>query len=187
MDVVNGILCYLKSCPWKGIIFSAHGHLGIEGYTDADWAGCLDDRQSTSGHCVFDGGNLISWRSKKQNVVARSTTEVEFRSMASGLCELLWVKMMLEELRLFERGPLRLFYDNQDTINIINNPVQHDRTKHIEIDIHFIKEKLDGGMLHVSYVKSVDQLADILTKGVSPVVFSKICSKMGLIDIFAPS
>ena len=134
MEVVSRILRYLKSCPGKGILFSAHEHLRIEGYTDADWAGCLDDRKSTTGYCVFVGGNLISWRSKKQSVVSRSTAEAEFRSMASGLCEVLWVKIMLKELRVLGNDPLRLFCDNKATINIINNPVHHDRTKHIEID-----------------------------------------------------
>jgi hypothetical protein len=187
LEVVNRILRYLKGCLGKGILFSNHGHLKVHGYTDADWAGCLDDRRSTSGYCVFVGDNLVCWRSKKQNVVARSTAEAEFRSMASGLCELLWLRVLLSELGLFDGAPLQLYCDNQAAINIVHNPVQHDRTKHIEIDRHFIKEKLDEEMLHVSYVKSVDQLADILTKGVSTVVFSEICSKMGLIDIFAPS
>ena len=93
------------------------------------------------------GGNLVSWRSKKQSVVARSTAEAELRSMASGLCELLWLRLLLTELRLFRGGSLRLYCDNQATINIVNNPIQHDRTKHIEIDRHFIKEKLDEGEL----------------------------------------
>jgi hypothetical protein len=187
LDVVNRILRYLKGCPGKGILFSNHGHLEVEGFTDADWAGCLDDRRSTSGYCTFVGGNLVSWRSKKQSVVARSTAEAELRSMASGLCELLWLRLLLTELRLFRGGSLRLYCDNQAAINIINNPVHHDRTKHIEIDRHFIKEKLDEGELQVGFVKTGDQLADVLTKGVSVVSFSKLCDKMGLLDIFAPS
>lgn len=106
LDAVNRILRYLKSCPGKGILFSRNGHLSIEGYTDADWAGCLDDRKSTSGYCMFVGGNLVSWRSKKQSVVSRSTAEAEFRSMASGLCELMWLKILLKELKLFNNSPL---------------------------------------------------------------------------------
>lgn len=187
LDVVHRILRYLKGCPGRGILFSNHGHLKIEGFTDADWAGCLDDRRSTSGYCVFVGGNLVSWRSKKQSVVARSTAEAEFRSMASGLCELMWLRILLSELRLFDGGPLQLFCDNQAVIKLIHNPVQHDRTKHIEIDRHFIREKLDEGLLQVGFVRSENQLADVLTKGVSVVSFEKLCSKMGLINIFAPS
>jgi hypothetical protein len=187
LDYVHRILRYLKSCPGKGILFSNHGHLDIEGYTDADWAGCLDDRRSTSGYCVFVGGNLVGWRSKKQSVVARSTAEAEFRSMASGLCELLWHKILMTELCLYNGAPLQLNCDNQAAIQIVNNPVHHDRTKHVEIDRHFIKEKLDEGLLQVNFVNSGDQIADVLTKGVCGLNFVKFCDKMGLLDIFAPS
>ena len=187
LNAVHRILRYLKSCPGKGILFSNHGHLRIEGYTDADWAGCLDDRRSTSGYCMFVGGNLVSWRSKRQSVVARSTAEAEFRSMASGLCETMWLRILLSELGLYDSAPLQLYCGNQATINLVNNPVHHDRTKHIEIDRHFIREKLEQGALHIGFVKSVDQLADVLTKGVNVVLFDKLCSKMGLIDLFAPS
>jgi hypothetical protein len=187
LDSVNRILRYLKSCPGKGILFSNNGDLNIEGYTDADWAGCLDDRRSTSGYCVFVGKNLVGWRSKKQSVVARSTAEAEFRSMASGVCELIWLKLLLRELHLYNGAPLQLYCDNQAAIKIVNNPVYHDRTKHVEIDRHFIKEKLEAGTLQVNYVRSEKQLADVLTKGVCVLNFSEICNKMGLLDIFAPS
>ena len=187
LNAAYRILRYLKGCPGKGILFSNSGHLSIECYTDADWAGCLDDRRSTSGYCIFVGGNLVSWRSKKQSVVARSTAEAELRSMVSGICELIWLRLLLTELQLYKGGPLRIYCDNQATINIVNNPIQHDRTKHIEIDRHFIKEKLDEGTLQVSFVNSGDQLADVLTKGISVVNYMKLCNKMGLIDIFAPS
>jgi len=187
MDAVIRILRYLKNCPGKGIILSNNGHLRIEGYTDADWAGCLDDRRSTSGYCVFLGGNLVSWRSKKQNVVARSTAEAEFRSMASGLCEVMWLKIILTELQLYDRTPPQLYCDNQATINMVNNPVHHDRTKHVGIDRHFIREKLEDRTLQISFVKSSDQLADVLTKGINVALFDKLCDKMGLRDIFALS
>ena len=119
--------------------------------------------------------------------MARSTAEAELRSMASGLCELMWLRILLTELQLYKKGPLQLYCDNQATIKIVNNPVQHDRTKHIEIDRHFIREKLAEGLLQVDFVRSENQLADVLTKGVSVVSFEKLCSKMGLINIFAPS
>jgi Reverse transcriptase (RNA-dependent DNA polymerase) len=90
-EVVYQILRYLKGCPGKGVLFSKKRHRRIEVYTDADWAGCLDDRKSTSGYCAFVGGNLVSWRSKKQNVVARSTAEAEYRAMSHGVSEGLWL------------------------------------------------------------------------------------------------
>jgi hypothetical protein len=120
-------------------------HMRIEAYTDADWAGCQDDRRSTSGHCAFVGGNLVSWRSKKHNVVARSTAEAEYCAMALGVSEGMWLQRLFFELGLSEKNPIILYCDNKTAINIANNPVQHDRTKHVEIDRHFIKEKLDSG------------------------------------------
>ena len=86
MNAVYRILRYLKSSPGKGLFYTKQGSIQVECYTDADWAGSLDDRRSTSGYCTFVGGNLIAWRSKKQSVVARSTAEAEFRAMAHGVC-----------------------------------------------------------------------------------------------------
>ncbi|KAL6974688.1 Beta-galactosidase 8 [Sarracenia purpurea var. burkii] len=187
LDVVYRILRYLKSAPGKGILFSNHGHLRLESFTDADWAGSIDDRRSTSGYCSFLGGNLITWRSKKQTVVARSSAEAEYRAMAHGVCELLWLQTFLLDLGLLDSGPMRLYCDNKAAINIAHNPVQHDRTKHIEVDRHFIKEKLNNGSICMPYVKSEDQLADVFTKGLSSRVFHPILFKLGMIDIFAPT
>ena len=136
---------------------------------------------------TFVGGNLVTWRSKKQNVVARSTAEAEFRSMAHGVCEVLWLKILLSELGLFQVKPLMLYCDNKAALDIAHNPVHHSRTKHIEIDRHFIKEKLDQGIICMTYVSSSNQLADVLTKGLAEKMFSSLCSKMGMYDIFAPS
>jgi hypothetical protein len=124
---------------------------------------------------------------KKQNVVARSTAEAEFRAMAQGVCEVLWLKILLLELGLFKEKPMLLYCDNKAALDIAHNPVQHGRTKHIEIDRHFIKEKLDLGIICMPYVSSSYQLADILTKGLSEKLFSSLCNKMGLHDAFSPS
>jgi hypothetical protein len=149
MDVVYRILRYLKETPGRGLWFRKNGHLNLEGYCDADWASSRDDRRSTSGYCVFVGGNLVSWQSKKQAVVAWSTTEAEYRAMALSLCEMLWIKGLLKELRLLRYETMMLHCDHIAAINIANNPVQFDRTKHMEIDRFFIKEKLDRGILRL--------------------------------------
>ncbi|XP_075112438.1 secreted RxLR effector protein 161-like [Nicotiana tabacum] len=133
MQAVFHILRYLKSAPGKGLIFSKHGHLQIEAFTDADWAGSLDDRRSISGYCTLVGGNVVTWRSKKQNIVARSNAKAEYRAMAQGVCEL-WLQKLMDELRFSETGKLLLYCDNKAAISIVHNPVQHDRTKHVEID-----------------------------------------------------
>ena len=187
MDAVQRILRYLKSAPGKGLMFSNHGHQEVEGYTDADWAGSVTDRRSTSGYFTFVGGNLVTWRSKKQHVVARSSAEAEFRGMAHGVQELLWLKILLRELGFNSTKPSNLYCDNKAAISIAHNPVQHDRTKHVEVDRHFIKERLVDGTINLPYVKSDDQLADILTKAVSSRIFHLSLSKLGIRDIYAPT
>lgn len=187
MDAVERILRYLKSTPGKGILLSNHGHLKIEGYTDADWAGSENDRRSTSGYFTFVGGNLVTWRSKKQPVVARSSAEAEFRGMALGVCELLWVRNVMSDLGFEPKEAMSLYCDNTSAIAIAHNPVQHDRTKHVEIDRHFIKEKLEDGIISFPFVRSELQLADVLTKGVASRVFNESLFKLGMCDIHAPT
>jgi Reverse transcriptase (RNA-dependent DNA polymerase) len=109
MDVVYQILRYLKSAPGKGLIFQKNDHLNIEGYCDSDWASCADGRRSTSGYCMFVGGNLVSWKSKKQSVVARSTTEAEYRAMALGVADMLWLKGLLTDLKLDQGTQMKLW------------------------------------------------------------------------------
>jgi hypothetical protein len=106
----------------------------------------------------LSGGNLVSWRSKKQPVVSKSTAEAEYKAMPQGLSEMLWVRNLLSELKVLRKGPLNLWCDNKSAINIANNPVQHDRTKHVEIDRFFIKEKLDDGIIKISHVTSSEEI-----------------------------
>ena len=187
LQAVDCVLQYLKATPGRGLLFKRGGNLTIEAYTDADYAGSISDRRSTSGYCTFLCGNLVTWRSKKQNVVARSSAEAEFRAMAQGICELLWMKIILNDLKIQCDGPMMLFCDNKSAISIAHNPVQHDRTKHIEIDRHFIKEKLDSGLISTTYIPSGQQLADVLTKGLPTEHFKELTSKLGMIDIHSPA
>ena len=187
MGVIYKILCYLKSTPGKGILFQKMGNIEVEAYNDVDWVGSIVNRRSTSRYCTFLGGNLATWRSKKQPVVARSSTEAEFKAIAQGICELLWIKIILINLGITLKEPMRLYCDNQAAINIAHNPNHHDQTKHVEIDRHFIKEKLDIGLICTPYVPSSKQLADILTKGQPSSTFYTILDKLGLQNIFAPS
>lgn len=168
-------------------MFSKNNHLSVEGYTDADWAGNVLDRKSTSGYFTFVGGNLVTWRSKKQKVVALSSAEAEFRGMAKGLCELLWLRRLLMEIGFGPSMEMNLFCDNKAAIDISQNPVQHDRTKHVEVDRHFIKQNLEEKIIRFPFVKSEDHLADILTKAVSGKNFHDSLDKLGIKDIYAPT
>ena len=143
MDVVMRILRYLKSSPRKGLMFSKNGHLNVAGYIDADWARNIMDRKSTSGYFTFVGGNLVTWRSKKQKVVALSNAEAEFRGMVKGICELLWLKKLLVEIGVAPSSEMNLLCDNKAAIAISHIPVQHDHTNHVEVDRNFIKQNLE--------------------------------------------
>ncbi|CAN1188688.1 Retrovirus-related Pol polyprotein from transposon TNT 1-94 [Linum perenne] len=183
-EMVTRILRYLKHSPGKGIHFKKTTQRSITVYTDASWAGELTDRKSTTGYCSFIWGNLVTWRSKKQNVVARSSAEAEYRALALGICESIWLKRVLTELRVKYEEPIQFLCDSQAAISIVKNPVHHDRTKYVEVDRHFITDTVAAGTVQVYYVSSKQQTADILTKALPKDVFEFLTSKLGLINIY---
>jgi Reverse transcriptase (RNA-dependent DNA polymerase) len=185
MELVDQILRYLKGAPGRGILMKKNGHVDIRAYSDADWAGNPTDRRSTSGYCTFVGGNLVTWKSKKQAVVARSSAEAEYRAMAAITSEIVWLRLLLKELGFDMSGkPTKLFCDNQAAIHIASNPVFHERTKHIEVACHFVREKLLDKTIETPFICSRDQLADIFTKALSKGVFCKLMSKLTSDSIF---
>ena len=143
--VVERILCYLKGAPGCGILYNNHGHNKLECFTNADLVGSKEDKRSTSGYCMFVGGNLVSWRSKKQSVISRSSAESEYRAMTQSVCEIIWLHQFLIEVDIKTLVPAKLWCDNQVTLHIASNPVFHERTKHIDIDCHFVREKIQFG------------------------------------------
>nr|GFB19692.1 putative ribonuclease H-like domain-containing protein [Tanacetum cinerariifolium] len=143
---------YLKGTLSHEVLFKANGHLETQVYTDADWARDKGNRRSTSGYFTIVSGNLVTWRSKKQKVVALSSTEAEFRGIARGLVEALWIRKLLSEIGYHSTQTSKIMCDNKTAIQISENPVQHDHTKHIEVNRHFIKEKLENGIIKLPFV-----------------------------------
>ncbi|RVW48495.1 Retrovirus-related Pol polyprotein from transposon RE1, partial [Vitis vinifera] len=171
----------------RGLYFKKTSSREVKVFTDADWAGSLTDRRSTTGYYSYVWGNLVTWRSKKQSVVARSNVEAEFRAIAHGICEEMWLQRILKELEIISNSTMTVLCDNKATISIAKNPVQHDRTKHVEIDRHFIKEKLEGGTIILMYIPSSRQTADILTKALPKATYENMKSKLGILDIYYPT
>lgn len=187
MEAIYLIPRYLKGFPGKGVFYSSYRHLRVEAYIDADWAGSVTDRRFTSVYCTFVGGNLVTWKSKKHVVVTIYCVEAKFRSMAHGVCEFLWLKMLLAELGFPVTHPMGLYCNNKAVINIAHNPVQHDRTKHVEVDRYFIKEQLQCGSICTPLVKIGDQLVNVLTKGLPSTRFIDVVGNLEMRDIYFPA
>ena len=185
--IVKRILRYLKGSIGRGLLLKNNGSTNIEGYVDADWAGNMLDRKSTTGYCTLVGGNMVTWKSKKQTVVARSSAEAEYRAMAAASCELIWLKGLLTDLGFQPNTPIVLHCDNQAAMHIASNPVFHERTKHIEVDCHYVRNQVQSKVIETVYTRSQDQLADIFTKPLPTVPFLLILSKLGSINPLDPA
>lgn len=187
LKAVYKVLQYIKGTVSQGLFYSTTADLRLKGFADTDWASCQDSRKSTTGFTMFLGSSLISWRSKKQPTVSRSSAEAEYRTLALASCEMMWLVALLKDLRVVQVAVPVLFSDNTTAIYIATNPIFHERTKHIELDCHTVWEKLDRGLLKTLHVKTEDQVADILTKPLFPASFEYLKSKMSLINIFDSS
>ncbi|XP_042757561.1 secreted RxLR effector protein 161-like [Lactuca sativa] len=179
--VVLHILRYLRGTQFQTLLFPSTFSLELRAYSDADWDGDCHDRKSTIGFCVFLGESLISWKSKKQDVVSRSSTEAEYCAMAVTTCEIIWLQWLLADMRVYISSPTPLHCDNKSAIQIAKNYVFHERTKYIEIDFHFTRHHLQLGTILFPFVSSTLQLADIFTKALSASRFRFLCDKLSML------
>ena len=177
-QAVKRIMRYVKGTLSYGLSFSHATAPTILGYSDADWARCLETRRSTYGYSIFLGGNLVSWSAKKQPTVSRSSCESEYRALANTAAEIIWVTHLLRELHVLPSGRPTLLCDNRSALFLSQNPISHKRAKHIDIDYHFVRELVLSGKLHTRYISTHLQLADIFTKSLPRPLFEEFRSKL---------
>ena len=178
---VKRILRYLKGTPNLGIWYPKESGFNLVGYSDSDYAGSVVDRKSTSGSCQFLGSRLISWFSKKQQSVSNSTSEAEYIAAGSCCAQILWIRNQLMDYG-FMLNKIPILCDNISAIAITNNPVQHTKTKHIDIRYHFIREHVMNGTVELHFVPSEEQIADIFTKALDESTFTFLVGKLGMLN-----
>ena len=178
------ILKYLKRSPGCNLLFSRDSPL--HGYSDSDWAGCVDTR-SITGYCFHFGTSLISWKTKKQPTVSHFSSEAEYRALASTTCELQWLTYLLNDRHVVCLKSPIIFCDSQSELHIAANPIFHEHTKYLDIDCHLVCEKSQFGLMRLLPISYHNQITNIFTKALPPMTFQALLSKLGLVDIFQPS
>ncbi|KAI3713164.1 hypothetical protein L1987_71737 [Smallanthus sonchifolius] len=179
-DVACHTLRYVKGTCSQRLFFNNAPDISLSAYCDSDLAACPNTRRSVSGYFISLEGSPISWKSKKQPTVFLSSAEAEYRSLRRVTQELAWLTLLFVEFRLDNLTPVPLKCDSQAAIHIAKNPVFHERTKHIKLDCHFVREKLQAGLILLSHTRTSDQLANLFTKSLTGQPHSDIISKLGL-------
>ncbi|GKB06943.1 ribonuclease H-like domain-containing protein, partial [Tanacetum coccineum] len=187
LPALKRILRYVQGTLDLGLHLYASFTTSLVGYTDADWAGCPSTRRSTSGYCVFLGDNLLSWSAKRQHTLSRSSVEAEYRGVVNVVAETAWLRNLLRELHSSLLTATLVYCDNVSAVYMSVNPVQHQRTKHIEIDIHFVRDMVTAGQVRVLHVPSRFQYADIFTKGLPSALFEEFRSSLSVRPPPAPT
>ncbi|GKD42727.1 ribonuclease H-like domain-containing protein [Tanacetum coccineum] len=177
---LKGILRYVRGTLDYGLQLHVSSATQLTAYIDVDWAGCPITCRSTSGYCVFLGDNLLSWSVKRQVTLSRSSVEAEYRGVANVVAETAWIRNLLCELHTLLFTATLVYYDNVSAVYMSANPVQLQRTKHIEIDIHFVHDFVAKGEVRVLHVPSRFQYADIFTKGLPAALFLEFRSSLNV-------
>ena len=181
---IKRILRYIQGTLNYGLVFSADdkSHT-LVGFSDADWAGDLDTRRSTSGYVFQIQGNSVSWCSKRQATVSKSSTEAEYTALSGACQEAVWMRRLLADIGFEQRGPSTIFEDNKGAIELAKNPKFHNRTKHIDVSFHFIREQVNLKAISVKYCPTQDMLAEIMNKGLPKIAFQKFRDNLGVKEI----
>ncbi|GJX75509.1 retrovirus-related pol polyprotein from transposon TNT 1-94 [Tanacetum coccineum] len=176
---VKRIFKYLKGTINMGLWYPKDSGFELTAFSDADHAGCLDTRKSTSGGIQFLGDKLVSWMSKKQNCIAMSSAEAEYVALSASCAQVMWMRTQLQDYG-FNYNKIPLYCDSQSAIAISCNPVQHSRTKHIHTRYHFIKEQVENGIIELYFVRTEYQLADMFTKALPEDRFKYLVRRIGM-------
>ncbi|XXG58987.1 hypothetical protein AAC387_Pa04g1157 [Persea americana] len=174
------VLRYVKGTLDFGVFYCKGGDYELVAYTDSDYAGDLEDRKSTSGYLFLSSYGAVSWSSRKQPIVTLSTSEAEFVTVASCVCQAVWLRWMLETLHHDQQDLIVMFCDNSSTIKLSKNPVMHGRSKHIDVCYHFLRDLTRDGVVKMINCHTQEQLADIMTKPLPLADFEKLRALMGV-------
>ncbi|XP_050147277.1 secreted RxLR effector protein 161-like [Malus sylvestris] len=176
LHLVKRILRYLQGTITCGLKYTKGEDMSITTYSDSDWASNINTRRSITGYVVYLGSNPISWQSKKQSTVSRSSTEAEYKAIAHYTADIFWIRSLLRDMHQFLPPPSYLHCDNLSALAICSNP-----------DYHFVREKVQKGDMRVQYLPTKEQVADVLTKGLHSPIFVKHCHNLSLGSQFANS
>ncbi|KAK6117859.1 hypothetical protein DH2020_048401 [Rehmannia glutinosa] len=180
MSAVKRIFRYLKALFNMVYFIQRMKNFLLKVICDSDWASCPLTRRSLTGWFVLLGSSPISWKTKKQHTMSRSSSEAEYRSMATVACELKWLKGLLKDMGVHQTAGIKLYCDSQSAIYIAQNPVFHERTKHIEVDCHFVRDAITKGLISPCYVHTPMQLAEFFTKALGKAQFEFLLCKLGV-------
>ncbi|XP_040948738.1 uncharacterized mitochondrial protein AtMg00810-like [Gossypium hirsutum] len=187
LEAAFRVVRYIRKNPGQGILLSVASKTQLIAFCDSDWASCPMSRRSVTGFCIKIRESLISWKSKKQTTVSRSSAEAEYRSMAVVVAEVVWLNGLLKEVSPNQFDKSLVLSDSKAALQIAANPVFHERTKHIEIDCHFVRDKIKDGTIQMQHIGTTEQLADLMTKALSIKQHEFLVSKLGVKDIYQPS
>jgi hypothetical protein len=179
---VKRILRYVHDTSDMGLCITRSNSNLLSAFSDADWAGNPDDRRSTGGYAIFLGNNLVSWSSRKQPTVSRSSTEAEYKAVTNATAEIIWIQVLLHELKISQDRSPSLWCDNIGATYLSANPIFHRRTKHVEVDYHFVRERVSAKQLDVRLISTKDQIADIMTKPLAAPLFTQFRRNLNLVS-----